>query len=104
MGRILKGRKLEEMFSLKVHDFNNSKLHSVLLIDQNFLKEFSGGQIDLCTIEKISSHSQLVVKVYEVKSEPFVSYKQRQRLKNSANILCEVFKLSVIIEVLSLDF
>lgn len=97
-----KGQSLEKMFSKKIHCFLNKNLKSIILVDPKFLRSFDCGQIDLCTIEKYSNSHCL--KIYEVKSLPVISKSQMSRLRNSANLLSEIFNQSVIIEVLYPDF
>lgn len=97
-----KGQSLEKRFSKKIHSFLNKNLVSVILVDPKFLRSFDCGQIDLCTIEKYSY--TYCLKIYEVKSQPAISKIQMSRLRNSANLLSEIFNQSAIIEILYPDF
>lgn len=99
------GTELEKYFSKQKHlKSKENPISSIILINPKMLRDFDAGQIDLCTIERKNRIDSLILKIYEIKSQPAISAHQYKRLSNSAKLLSEMFDISVIIEILYPDF
>ena len=85
----LKGVALELFYSEKFHS-----QYLPVLISPQFLRGMGAGQIDLAYIKQ----GQLYL--CEIKSSLRLSFKQRRRLKKTACLLGEIFKMEIKLRLL----
>lgn len=83
-----KGLSHEKFVSIEFH-----LTGTPILVSPHLLRSRSMGQIDLVR------YNRQRIEVCELKSSAhkFVSHKQRQRLKDSAEFLCQIFQVSSIL-------
>src|SRR5688572_29908328 len=83
-GMIRPGQRLEATISRWVH-----RRATPILIDPDFLRKKGAGQADLAVL------AGQRLKIYEVKSTRYPSHRQRQRLRQTAHLLGEIFGFPV---------